>query len=67
MALVAARAAIHLAQGAGAALRAPGAAGGGQGAARELCELIMHAQGTLEAQTAAHRGADDVPVEERRA
>ena len=42
-------------------------AGGGQGAARELCELIMHAQGTLEAQTAAHRGADDVPVEERRA
>jgi 3-deoxy-D-manno-octulosonate 8-phosphate phosphatase (KDO 8-P phosphatase) len=30
--------------------RAPG----GRGAAREVCELIMHAQGTLERQLAAH-------------
>jgi len=27
---------------------------GGHGAARELCELIMHAQGTLEAQAGSH-------------
>ena len=29
---------------------------GGHGAARELCELIMHAQGTLEAQTVRYAG-----------
>lgn len=31
-------------------------AGGGRGAAREVCELIMQAQGSLAAQLAAHGG-----------
>jgi 3-deoxy-D-manno-octulosonate 8-phosphate phosphatase (KDO 8-P phosphatase) len=31
-------------------------AGGGCGAVRELCELIMYAQGTLEARHAAFQG-----------
>ncbi len=29
---------------------------GGRGAAREVCELILHAQGSLAARPAAHRG-----------
>lgn len=42
-------------------------AGGGHGAARELCEIIMLAQGALEARTAAHPNAPEAPVGERRA
>ncbi|HEX6064858.1 MAG TPA: hypothetical protein VFZ04_11590, partial [Longimicrobiales bacterium] len=34
-------------------------AGGGHGAAREFCELIMHARGTLEAQVT--RYTDVIP------
>jgi 3-deoxy-D-manno-octulosonate 8-phosphate phosphatase (KDO 8-P phosphatase) len=33
---------------------------GGPGAARELCELIMHAQGTLDAQAGLHPSRDGV-------